>query len=171
MLEDRRLLSGGLIRSLLASPQDFWPHFYLGKCAYRLGRYQDSLTQFCVCIALDPDGAESYYNRALVETACRHLDQAMRDYDLALERNSKLASAALNRRILHYQKGHSPKAAADLRRALENGADPAVTLYNLALVQLEQGDRHAALISVQQALRHNADHKEAAELRDRLQRK
>ena len=33
-------------------PQDFWPNFYQGLCAYRLGQFQDALTAFRVCISL-----------------------------------------------------------------------------------------------------------------------
>ena len=44
-------------------PRDFWPNFYAGHCAYRLGRYSDAFASFSVCIALDPRSAPSYFNR------------------------------------------------------------------------------------------------------------
>ena len=37
-------------------PQDFWPNFYQGLCAYQLGRFDDAIDAFRVCIALAPEG-------------------------------------------------------------------------------------------------------------------
>ncbi len=33
-------------------PQDFWPNFYQGLCAYKLGRFEEALNAFRVCISL-----------------------------------------------------------------------------------------------------------------------
>jgi tetratricopeptide (TPR) repeat protein len=150
-------------------PDAFWPNFYQGKCAYRLQHWDQALAAFSICIALAPDNADCYYNRALVHTALRQPDKAIDDYGLALKHNPRLASAALNRGTLYYQKNQLAESATDLRRALACGADAATTLYNLALVQLAQRDRQAAVGSLEQALRQNPDHNEARELRERLQ--
>ena len=72
-------------RVLDQRPQDFWPNFYQGLCAYRLGQFHDALAAFRTCIALAPDSAECYYNRARVAEALGRSDQAMHDYSRALE--------------------------------------------------------------------------------------
>jgi tetratricopeptide (TPR) repeat protein len=94
----------------------------------------------------------------------------LHDYDRALQLAPRLAEAALNRGLLHYQEKRYPQAAANLELALKLGIDPAVGSYNLALIHLAQGDGAAALESLQEAVRHNPGHKEARELRERLER-
>src|SRR5262249_25668671 len=66
------------------------------------------------------------------EEALGRRDQAVHDYTKALERQPRLAPAALNRGIVYYQLGRPAEAYADLRRALEIGADPAAVPYNPA---------------------------------------
>jgi tetratricopeptide (TPR) repeat protein len=67
-------------RAVDLQPQDFWPNFYQGLCAYRLGRYDEAITAFRVCLALAPDGFQRaldtgadpvtvHYNMALVHLA------------------------------------------------------------------------------------------------------
>src|SRR5262249_1929295 len=119
-----------LERSLELQPQGFWPNFYQGTCAYRLRRYEDALNALCVCVALAPERAECFHNRALAHAALGHTDCALHDYGRALELDPGLAAAALNRGTLHYREKRYADATADLRRALDNGADPAVVHYN-----------------------------------------
>src|SRR5262249_30854507 len=118
------LAAAELQRALELRPQDFWPNFYQGLCAYRLRRYGDAVTAFCVCVALAPGEAECYFNRALARAALGSTGLALQDYDRALQLDPALAAAALNRGILHYREKRYTDAAADLRLALNNGADP-----------------------------------------------
>ena len=99
-------------------PQDFWPNFYQGLCAYKLGRFEDALNAFRVCISLADNPAECYFNRALAYEALGRTDEALRDYTRALQCDDRLTGAALNRGILHYAAGRYADAAADLGRAL-----------------------------------------------------
>src|SRR6202044_545703 len=71
-------------RALDLRPQDLWPSFHQGVCAFRRGRYQDAVNAFRVCVALAPDRAECYYNRALAHAALNHGDEASRDYHRAV---------------------------------------------------------------------------------------
>ena len=67
-------------RALALEPQSLWPNFHQGVCAFRLCRYQDAVNAFRVCIALAPNQAECFYNRALAHTALNHTTEASRDY-------------------------------------------------------------------------------------------
>ena len=49
---------------LESRPQDFWPNFYEGICAFRQHRYDDAEDAFQVCVALSPQSADCFYNRA-----------------------------------------------------------------------------------------------------------
>jgi tetratricopeptide (TPR) repeat protein len=145
--------------------------FYEGLCEYRLGRFDGAVNAFRVCIALSPETAECYYNRALAFQALGQLDRALTDYNRALSLHPRLTDAALNRGILHYRQGKHADAIADLDLALTTTSSPAtrgVIHYNLALVHLARRDREAASANIRSALRFgNLD---AQELGRRLDR-
>jgi tetratricopeptide (TPR) repeat protein len=96
------------------------------------------------------------------------MDQALRDYNRALELDSSLGRAALNRALLHFHEQQPEQAIHDLQLALSNGEDAATVHFNLALVYQSQGDRAAALASLQSALLANPRHREAQQLREKL---
>ncbi len=128
-------------------PQDFWPNFYQGLCAYRLGKLQEAMAAFRTCIALSPRSAESYFNRARVAEALGQNDQALRDYNRALELAPGLNAARINRGTLHYKQGHHAAAVADLSDAQASTTDSrtlGLIQYNLALAYLARGDRASA---------------------------
>jgi serine/threonine protein kinase/Tfp pilus assembly protein PilF len=108
------LRSGDLVRAaaefqtaLEIRPQDFWPNFYQGLCVYQLGRFEDAIDAFRVCIALAPETAECYYNRALAYEAAGDKARALRDYTRALDLDRSM--------------GDRPAVAAHLQAALGDG--------------------------------------------------
>ncbi|MDR3622669.1 MAG: serine/threonine-protein kinase [Paludisphaera borealis] len=158
-------------RAVELQPEDFWPNFYEGLCAYRLERFNEAVAAFRCCIALAPTTAECYYNRALAESALGRPTQAFRDYSRALDLDAKLTDAALNRGILSYESHRYDEAIADFNRALAATADTAALgriHYNLALAHLARGDRAEAIASADEALAHG--YNEARALRDGLNR-
>ncbi len=157
-----------LAEALRLEPHGLWPNFYQGACAYHLGRYEDAVNAFSVCVGAAPDRAEGFYNRALAQAALGHTAQALRDFDQALRLDGGLAAAALNRGLLHQREGRYAEALADLQRALDSGADPAAAHYGLARVHLAQDDFPAAAASARRALAHDPDHQDARALLERL---
>jgi serine/threonine protein kinase/Flp pilus assembly protein TadD len=152
-----------LRRAVRLEPQGLWPNFYAGVCAYRLGRYEDAVTAFSVCIGAAP-AAACFYNRGLAWVALGRDKQALDDLDQALRLEPALAVAALDRGMLHYRAGRHGAAVADLERARQGGADAALVAYDLALVHLARGERGAALADLRQALRLNPAQPEARKL-------
>jgi eukaryotic-like serine/threonine-protein kinase len=149
-------------------PQGLWPNFYRGLCAYRLGRYDDAVTSFSVCIGAAPAAGGCFHNRALALEALGRTEQALDDYDQALRLDPTLAGAALNRGLLHYRARRYDAVLADLRRARDLGADPAEVSFDLALVYLARGEQASALDHLLQALTHNPLHPDARKLLDSL---
>jgi tetratricopeptide (TPR) repeat protein len=150
-------------------PEAFWPNFYAGVCAYRLARFDEALAAFHACVTLASQTPECWYNRALAKTALGHTGEAIRDYDRALQLAPDFAAATLNRGVLHCQNKNLSAAKTDLQRALTLGADSAAVHYNLALVHLADNEPAAGLTHVRQALQFNPRHREALELRERLE--
>jgi eukaryotic-like serine/threonine-protein kinase len=156
-------------RVLNQRPQDFWPNFYQGLCAFRLGQFHEADGAFRTCIALAPNSAECYYNRARAAESLGRDDQALRDYTRALELDPVLTSASINRGILAYKNDRIDRAISDFRHALKSASDSrtvGLVHYNLALAFLAQGDRESARASAQEALSHG--HDAARALFDRL---
>ena len=124
-------------------PGEFWPHFFRGVCAYRLGRHRDALAALDICVALAPRTAECYYNRAKVYEAIGEDEQAIADDSRALALNPALAGAALNRGILSLRGKRYAQAIADFERARASATGPesrGLIDYNLALVHLARED-------------------------------
>lgn len=155
-------------QALVLEPHGLWPNFYMGLCAYRLGRHADAALAYSVCIGRTPEVASCYYNRALALTAQGLRDQALRDYDQALRLDPTLAAAAMNRGMLHYQAKRFGDALTDLQQAQTLGADPAAASFNLALIRLARGERVAALEDLHRTLNLNADQPAARALLDSL---
>ncbi len=157
-------------QSLIDRPGDFWPNFYLGLSSYRLRRFDDAATAFTVCIAVDePHRAQSYFNRALTNEALGRNEAAIKDYSRAIRWDSALASAWLNRGILHLKAERLDEATSDLGRAIQSAGDPRTRgriYYNLSLAHLRRGDRETARAEADQAIALGDE--EAWDLRDRL---
>src|SRR5262249_27108112 len=145
-----------------------WPQFYRGACAHRLGRYEEAVAAFGTCLALAPDSAPCYHNRALALAALGRRAQARRDLDRALRLAPGLAPAWLERGRLRYEAKEAGRPGAAFEQAPRLGADPASAHYNLALAYLALGDRAAALRHAREALARRADHAGARALLARL---
>ena len=104
-------------------PQNLWPNFYEGICAYRTERYLDAVVAFTVCVDQNPEMTEGYYNRAVSFSALQKPDRALVDYDRALRLRPEFPAAALNRGLLHYHANRRDAAAADFELAVAAGLD------------------------------------------------
>ena len=93
-------------RALALRPQDFWANFYQGVCAYRLRRFEDAVNAFRVCVALAPDRAECYYNRALAHAALGHVGPAGLDHDRATRLDPALVAVPPDPRTPDCPAGH-----------------------------------------------------------------
>jgi serine/threonine protein kinase/Tfp pilus assembly protein PilF len=158
-----------LDRALELEPQGLWPNFSRGVCADRLGRHDDALVAFSVCVTLAPRSATCVYNRGRVYAELGRLDRAVRDYDRALRLEPTLAAAALGRAEVRLRQQRYDDALADLDLARRGGADGAAVSYQEALVHLARQDRAAAVASLSDALRLDPEHAEARALLGRLQ--
>ena len=87
-------------RAVQEQPQDFWANYYRGRCAYRLGLFEEALNAFCACVALAPNQAECFHNRALTLTALDQPRAALADYDRAVQLDPNLTAAVQNRAAL-----------------------------------------------------------------------
>ncbi|HZV07155.1 MAG TPA: protein kinase family protein, partial [Gemmataceae bacterium] len=134
------------------NPHGLWPNYYLGLCAYRLGRYLDAVAAHSICIGAAPEAANCFYNRALAFDALGHPEAALRDYDHAVRLEPTFADALLNRGMLHYRAKRYNSAISDLQRAGEFGSNRAVVFFDLLLVKLSCGEHHSCLDDLRRLL-------------------
>jgi tetratricopeptide (TPR) repeat protein len=150
------------------APDAFWPNFYQGVCAHRLGRAAEAVEAFGACLALAPRSAPCYHNRALALEALGRRAEALRDLDRALELAPEMAVAWLERGCCTIAPGGWPGPGADFESARAHGADGASAHYNLALVCQAGGDRAGAVRHLRRALARRPDHARARALLGRL---
>jgi serine/threonine protein kinase/tetratricopeptide (TPR) repeat protein len=145
-------------------PAGQWSNFYYGVCAYRMGRHEEAVAAFSVCIGAAPNVSGYFYNRALAYAALNRHEQSLDDYNRALAIDPAHADAALNRGVLRWRQKQLAEAAADFRLALRLGADAATAHYDLALVHLAADDRAAAKQAAERALASNPSHAKSREV-------
>lgn len=160
-----------LARAVQFQPGSLWTQFYYGRCQFQLKDFTEAARAFSACVALAPNHAGAYYNRAVVCESLDEWEHALQDYDRALALDPEFAPAALNRGILRYRRRHGANdlaalaaAKRDLERALVLGADPIVADYNLALVERDQGKSADAVATLNRLLARAPDHAAAREL-------
>jgi tetratricopeptide (TPR) repeat protein len=119
------LAAAALDRAVELEPQALWPHFHYGLCASHLGRHEEAVHAFTACIALSPQFAAAYHNRARAQAALHRTDQALRDYDHALQYGAPPAGIHYGRALVYQARQDRRAALASVRRALEH--DPGHT--------------------------------------------
>jgi serine/threonine protein kinase/Tfp pilus assembly protein PilF len=157
-------------RAVELRPQDFWPWYGKGVCAYRRDCPAEAVTAFTVCVALYPDSAACFHNRGLARAAASDSAGAQRDYDRALTLDPHLAAAALHRGVLRLQERQFPEAEADFRLAQRLGANGAVVCFQRARLHRARQDPAAARTWVERALQQDPTYGPARALRDRLEK-
>lgn len=155
-------------RAVEIDPGEFWPHFHLGLCNYRLERYDAAREDFQIAIALRPESAECFYNRALAYMGLHNLEKARDDLQRALSLDPSFALAKLNLGVVYLLEGKLNDAKECFADALRLGADPGMVHYNLALVCRANNDRAGALANLELALHHDQNLSQAAELKTTL---
>ncbi len=73
-----------LAQAVALEPGGSWPNFYHGLCTYQLGRYQDAVTSFSVCIGRSPHVAVYFHNRSLAYAALGDSERARLDHVRAI---------------------------------------------------------------------------------------
>jgi serine/threonine protein kinase/Tfp pilus assembly protein PilF len=135
-------------------PDQFWANFEETRCEFDLGHFEPALTSATVCIALAlaPQQAACFYNRAICYQSLGRDDEALADFARALQLDPTLAPAALARGVLFARLQRYAESKSDLESALANGSRPSDVYYQLARLSLAQHDQSAAAEWVRKSL-------------------
>jgi tetratricopeptide (TPR) repeat protein len=99
----------------------------------------------------------AYGMRALAYSLLGKFDQALADYDKAIDLNPNYAVALNNRAWAYYKLGRGPEGAADVERALQLSPGSPYALDTRAHIRQAAGDAEAALADYESAMRIGGD--------------
>ena len=142
-----------------------------GACAHRLRQDEEAVAAFRTCIALAPQAAPCYLNRALALLRLNRTGPVLADLDRAIHLAPDLADAWLQRGLVLAKARRLDDALHDLHRAVELGGDPARCHYNLAQVYRARGETAQAVRHARQALQSQPGHAGARQLLEALTKK
>jgi tetratricopeptide (TPR) repeat protein len=135
---------------------DIDPHQQLRQqaiAAAQQGYHAVAIDLLSDLLAHNPDNATDYNNRGLVYFQCGQLDQAIADYNRALELNPNLASVYNNRANYYAAQGDLLKAIADYEMALDLNPGNTRAWINQGITLRDLGLYHQALENFDIALR------------------
>jgi tetratricopeptide (TPR) repeat protein len=169
--------------ALANTSNNYIAHNNLGTVLTQHGQLPEAILHFHEAIRLKSDYAEAYNNlgNALLdsdETARRHkpqdpdhpesnatpnavLDEAIEDYNKALEAKPGFAEAWANLGTAVLQKGHLEEAITHYRKALELAPDLPEASGNLGNALLEQGDIDESIARYSKAIELKPDYADA----------
>ncbi|MCH8047715.1 MAG: tetratricopeptide repeat protein [Planctomycetes bacterium] len=137
-------------QAIRLKPDHFLSLFRMGTCLRALERAAEAELAFTACIALQPDSPYSYQWRAYVCAQQGKEQQALEDYQKAIERGDYVAF--LHRGFLHGQHGRSAEAIADFTRAIETNPSSYTSYNNRASEYARKGKYDKALADYNKAI-------------------
>ena len=134
-----------LDRVVCEDPNDFGSWFLKARCHKDLNEDTEAVAAFGTAIALRPNYARSYSERAMIHyVAGRHLDQAKADMDQALRLEPNSLDAHIDRGLVLNALGKFKDSLADLDWAIEHPNVPARVWFIRSIVRGRIGDFEGA---------------------------
>jgi lipoprotein NlpI len=100
-------------------------HTARGRALRDSGRLTAALSDFDAALALNPNSANAFHERALALEASGHYQLALEDFRHALALSPRFAGAHKNRGVAHFYAGNLPCAVVDLDAAMALAPDDA----------------------------------------------
>jgi tetratricopeptide (TPR) repeat protein len=133
-------------------PGDYQVLAHIGSCLSAMGRFGEAESYFRRAMQ-GLDDPITHYNLALLLARTGRLDEAIAEYEQALERDPMHSDARTNLAATLARQGRLDRAAAELKTLLEHDPENAGARTNLGLVLLRQGHATAARGQFEEALR------------------
>lgn len=143
-------------------PGDYQVLAHIGSCLSAMGRLGEAESYFRQALK-GLDDPVTHYNMGLLLALTGRLSEAVKEYEMALERDPMHSDARSNLAAALARQGRLDRAAAELRRLVEHDPENAGARTNLGLVLLQQGHREQARTQLEEALRLNPQLTPAAE--------
>ena len=133
-------------------PGDYQVLAHIGSCLSAMGRLDEAESYFRQALK-GLDDPVTHFNMALLLALTNRLDEAVAEYEKALERDPLHSAARTNLAAALARQGKLDRAAKELRYLLEHDPENAGARTNLGLVLLQQGRLADAKGQLEEALR------------------
>ena len=133
-------------------PGDYQVLAHIGSCLSAMGRLDEAESYFRQAMK-GLDDPVTHFNMALLLALTNRLDEAVTEYEKALERDPMHSDARTNLAAALARQGKLDRAARELRFLLEHDPENAGARTNLGLVLLQQGRLADARGQFEEALR------------------
>ena len=116
-----------------------------GVASFRVGRYEEALSEFRAAQRLRPNDASLENFIGITETKLGHINDANQAYQISIRLNPRYAEARKNLAFNYLEAGQYGLAETQLKSALAlDGSDPAIHYYLVILYLSTQRDRDVA---------------------------
>jgi tetratricopeptide (TPR) repeat protein len=133
-------------------PGDYQALAHIGSCLSAMGRFGEAESYFRRALQ-GLDDPVTHYNMGLLLALTGRLDEAVTEYEKALERDPMHSDARTNLATVFARQGRLDRASSELSRLLEHDPENAAARTNLGLVLLQQGRHAQARVQLEEALR------------------
>ena len=133
-------------------PGDYQVLAHIGSCLSAMGRLGEAESYFRRALK-GLDDPVTHFNMALLLALTNRLDEAITEYEKALERDPMHSDARTNLAAALARQGKLDRAARELKFLLEHDPENAAARTNLGLVLLQQGRPVEARGHFEEALR------------------
>ena len=151
-------------------PGDYQALAHIGSCLSAIGRFGEAETYFRKALQ-GLDDPLTHYNLGLLLALTGRLNEAVGEYEKALERDPVYSDARSNLAAALVKQGNLDRAAKELVLLLETDPENAGAHTNLGLVYLQQGRRAQARVQLEEALRLDPQLTPAAEALEEVRAK
>jgi len=136
----------------------------MGVLLQSRGEFRTALKLLNMAISLNPENGRTYYNRAIIFDQMNLKEEAIKDYDSALEKDPKEALAIIrNRSALYLETGKYDKALKDFDELIRIEKTNFNHYYNRAFSKVMLKDYDGAIADYQIVLKFNPDDKQTVE--------
>lgn len=118
----------------------------------RHDKYDEAITEFDNAIKINPNSANTYYDRGVIYDKKGDLDQAILDFSKAIEIDPNLTDAYYNRGFDYYKRGDSEKAISDYNKVIELSPNSVDAYYGRGLVYSKTGNLEQAISDYDKAI-------------------
>lgn len=125
---------------------------HLGSALSELGRFSEAEPLLRQAVAAQDD-AVTHYNLGLLLAVTGRVDEAVVEYERALDRDARDINARINLAAALARKGQLDRAGQELTHVLDLDPENALARTNLGLVRLQRGDIARARLDFHEALR------------------
>jgi len=162
ILEDKALADFRIAISKKTKSPDVYEG--MGVILQARGDFKNALQLLNVAVELNPGNGRSYYNRAIIYDQMNQKEEAIRDYESALDKSPEMALSILrNRSALYLETGQFDKAMNDLDRLIKIDSRNYIHYYNRAFAKVMMKDYTGAIADYQVVLKLNPGDKQTIE--------